>query len=911
MLTPLFDINPLLPDIESGALILTPNNRIASKMLDAWGQHQQQQGKTAWRAPTICAIENWVSEQWQQLLAAGQADKLVLSKPQELLLWQQVIDADSEKPPLLNATGLANSARDAQHNLQLWCIDDAELEKYPEPGIKLLQRWRHSLQQHLQSLNAITANQRLPHLQTAYANGLLQPCQRILLVDFQTLAPLHLQLLQTASSEVQHFQWPDKTPDKHQQTQFSDPQQELQQAAIWAQEKLTTAPHSRVGIIIPDLPSRRQQVERVFRQQFEADYSHPEVPRYTAPFNISTATPLGSTPLVAAALQLLKLNLPSQPLADYCRVLNSPFWGDWQKELASRAQAEKQLRELAKAQLSGVEFRELWNQAANCSTFDVRRLTPASSAENSGAGTSSNVKHQTSNPLSHFETLRREAPKRGKHNHWCTLFGAQLKSLGWPGNRPLDSVEFQQLEHWQQLLDQFDELQLVSPDIDLRQALKQLEQLAQRTPFQAQTEDSPLQILGLLEGAGLRFDHLWMMAMDDRQWPPPPEPNPLLPIDLQRRHNMPRASAERELQLAQQLLTTYQSRTDELLFSHSQFDGDVTLAASGLIAHIPATAFTPQEAAPPESQVELVALENPSPLNTANTSVRGGSGLLKDQAVCPFNAFARWRLGALEAMEPTTGLSPAERGTILHDLLDSIWQQLQSQSVLLTMGNEQIEALIQHHCQPILRRWQQRKPELGPRYWQLEQERLTGLLQKWLDMEKQRPEFTVIAREADIEQSFAGLTLKLRIDRIDRSASGETLLMDYKTGNATVNGWLDERPNEPQLPLYALLQDQAPSAISFAIINADKQVMVGLTDNPALIPNYKPPHQPLPESWQELLQQWRDSLTELATSYKQGDAEITPYHSQAFYYQSELLPLNRWPEQTEITRKLENQKVPA
>ncbi|MDM3870159.1 PD-(D/E)XK nuclease family protein [Porticoccus sp. W117] len=908
MLKPLFDIQPLLADIESGSLILTPNNRLASKMLDAWGQHQQKQGKQAWRAPNIYAIENWLSEQWQQLVAAAhpQADCLVLSNPQELLLWEQIIAADDEKPPLLNATGLAKSARDALQSLQLWCIDDAELERHPEPGINLLLRWRQTLQQHLQSLNAITANQRLGRLKTAYADGQLQPCQRILLVDFQTLAPLYRQLLQAAGRELREFQWPENTQDRSQQTRFNDPQQELQQAAVWAHEKLTTEPHSRVGIIIPDLPSRRQQVERVFRQQFESGYSHPNVPRYTAPFNISTATPLGNTPLVASALQLLKLNLPHQPLDDYCQLLNSPFWGNWPEEIPLRAQVEKQLRSWAKAEPSGVEFRECWNQVASSLTFDVGCSTKENSAEDSDSGTSSNVQRPTSNLLNQLETLRREAPKRGKQSHWRTLFCAQLETLGWPGSRALDSTEFQQMEHWQQLLDQYASLQLVSPDMNLPQALGQLEQLAQKTPFQAQTEDSPLQILGLLEGAGLRFDHLWMMAMDDRQWPPPPEPNPLLPIALQRQHNMPRASAERELELAQKLLVTYQSRAAKLLFSHSQFDGDVALSASGLIAHIPNAVFTSQQQPAKEPQIELVALENPPPLDTANTPVRGGSGLLKDQAVCPFNAFARWRLGALEPMEPTVGLSSAERGIILHDLLDSIWQQLQSQSALLAMESEQLDELIQHHCRPILRRWQQRKPELGQRYFELEQERLTKLLHKWLDMEKQRPDFTVVAREAEIEQTFADLPLTLRIDRIDRSDNDETLLIDYKTGNATINGWLGERPSEPQLPLYALLQDEAPSAISFGIINADKQAMVGLTDNPELIPNYKPPRQPLPESWQELLEQWHDSLTQLATSYRNGEAEVTPYHPQAFYYQGELLPLNRWPEQAEISRKLES-----
>ena len=80
----------------------------------------------------------------------------------------------------------------------------------------------------------------------------------------------------------------------------------------------------------------------------------------------------------------------------------------------------------------------------------------------------------------------------------------------------------------------------------------------------------------------------------------------------------------------------------------------------------------------------------------------------------------------------------------------------------------------------------------------------------WLRVEKLRPDFTVVKTEATLEQMhLGGVELRCRIDRIDQVELG-LVLLDYKTGKVDSKACDGERPDEPQLPAYAVLrQDSA------------------------------------------------------------------------------------------------------
>ena len=87
-----------------------------------------------------------------------------------------------------------------------------------------------------------------------------------------------------------------------------------------------------------------------------------------------------------------------------------------------------------------------------------------------------------------------------------------------------------------------------------------------------------------------------------------------------------------------------------------------------------------------------------------------------------------------------------------------------------------------------------------------------------------------------IERRIGGQLIRLVIDRIDRLPDGETLIIDYKTGSVKPQKWFGERPEEPQLPLYAVSAGETPAAVVYAVIRSDGCQYLGLVSAPGLFP---------------------------------------------------------------------------
>ena len=156
--------------------------------------------------------------------------------------------------------------------------------------------------------------------------------------------------------------------------------------------------------------------------------------------------------------------------------------------------------------------------------------------------------------LAAFTEASNAAPRKLPPGRWAAVFRGCLAALGWPGERSLSSHEFQARRAFGEVLDGFGRFDALLGPLNFSEAVRRLGQLCRQRLFQPETRGRPaIQVLGVLESAGLCFDGLWVMGMNDDQWPPPPRPNPLLPADVLRAAGASHASAEVELDFARRV----------------------------------------------------------------------------------------------------------------------------------------------------------------------------------------------------------------------------------------------------------------------------------------------------------------------------------------------------------------------
>ena len=862
-----YDIAPLADYLQAGTPILTPNLRLARHIKQAWGQARAGAGAHSWPNPVVLSLEQWWQQCYRQAVLADRPLPQLATLQQELELWQRAVMTNPDSPALLRPRGAAQAAREAFHRLCLWEVDwrgAASAEFDGDGDAWLFRQWAISYTRSMVRRQLST----LPELAPQLAAGL--PAVRRVLVEFDEIPPLYQRLLQQCSTELlsHHAGAPDA---RCQVLACEHAEDELRRAAEWCYRHYQARPQARIGVLLPDLQQQRRRVERVFREVFTPAERRTAFANDVLPINFSAGVPLSSCALTQTALGLLGLAVGSETrLADLLALLHSPY--------RHQAQTDAESQLLARLLQQGRE---------TVSSARLRYLCGQIEAPAGGLALGRQL----------LELRRRPALRRAQPpSRWSSLFAELLDTLGWPGPAPLDSEEYQQFEHCRTCLQQLSELDPVCAPLRYPAALQRLQQLCLATVFQPQTPPAPIQVLGLLEGRGLQFDHLWIGGMSSAEWPPPHMPHPLLPVSLQKRLAMPHASAARELAYADALLRHYRHCTAGLVASYTRLQDGVAQSPSPLLQD-----FVPLPTEPPaarypdywrarqrETRREYYR-EQRAPALTAQElqTLRGGSSLLADQSQCPFRAFAKYRLQARPLPAAEAALTAAQRGGLLHRALEHIWTALDGSAALLACRGQARSDLVQQAVQQAVAaaRTDPRLPAqraLTRALLALESQRLQRLLLRWLELETQREPFTVIARERAFALALGPLQLNLRIDRMDRLADGKHLLMDYKSGNGAIGDWLGERPRAPQLPLYAQWSGSDPGALCFAVINSKTLEFRGLGERAAApgigtdIARASRRQNPPSADWPELLAHWQRSLQQLAQDFLAGQAAVDP-----------------------------------
>jgi ATP-dependent helicase/nuclease subunit B len=841
----------------AGVTVVTPNLRLARELMREFDQRQIAADRSVWETADILPLGAFVERLYEDALYSELAARLprLLRPAQEQILWEAAIRASRWGEALLALPQAADEAARAWALAQHWRIAGA-LGKFPgnDDAIAFAE-WARTYEQGCAREGQVDAA-RLPDVLAPLLGELALRKPEILVVyGFETLEPQATDFLEACARAGVMLRAcaPARRQGRAQRRVFASAQSELDAAARWARAKLE-AGAQRIGVVVPQLGERRQATARIFARSLQPAHNLPGEGRAALPFNLSLGAPLADDPLVRVALSALALAAGEVPFELASRLLRSPFLAAAESEMAQRAQLDAELRAKAPARIA---LGKLVGLIANCPALRQR--------------------------LEALFALPR--PERGSPQEWARYCTAVLDALGFPGERALDSKEFQARAKFNETLAEFARLERVAPEMEFPDALESLRRLCAATLFQPESPDAPVQVLGVIESLGLEFDALWVTGLTDETWPLHTRANPFIPPALQRKAGIREASPEATLEWAKRATEGWLGAADEVIVSTPLREDDRELLPSPLIAGValaPAAADAPGVARYRDlifacRRIETIVDATAPKL--AGRSPRGGTRILADQAACPFRAYARHRLAA-EALEaPVEGPDARARGRLLHVLMKALWSELKGSAGLKGDPGPAIARAAQAAVA---------EARLDEPFAALERARLTKLAAEWLEVERARAPFEVVALEERRTLSAAGLELAGRIDRMDRLATGGYALIDYKTGRPTPQDWLDARPNDPQLPLYVLSAPEDVRAVAFAKLKTGEMRYMGFAERKDLISGLKPAI-----DWRALLAGWKKEVEALGAGFAAGDARVDPKQLLATCRNCDLQPLCR------------------
>jgi len=851
--------------------ILTPNSRLARALQRDFDAAQHRAGLAAWETADILPFGAFVARLWEDALYSprGASTPLLLTLAQEQAAWDEAVRAGHVHEPVFSAPAAASQAREAWHLAHAWRLDARRFGP-PSEDLAAWLDWSARYERATRDRGQ-TDTARLPDV---VAKGLDLGSRRpvaVALAGFDILTPQARDFLDTLAASgcaLMRVAAPcaGGSVARVELTQHAD---EVEAAAAWARARLAAAPVGgrapRIGVVVPDLARSRARVHRAFaaamrpRHALEGDGD-------PLPFNISLGTPLSSYPLVGDALLVLALAGTAIAFEQASRLVRSPFIGGAETEMEVRARLDVRLRERS-APAIGLD--------------QLIRLAAASR----GA--------RASLLLDRLAMLRdaRKAARSGAKgaSDWAMFFSDVLKAAGFPGERTLDSTEHQALERWNALLAEFGGLERVTGKMAFPDACGRLARMAREAIFQPEAPEVPVQVLGVLESAGLEFDHLWVMGLTDEDWPLPARPNPFLPVRAQRAAGIPQADPGSSLELDRVITAGWMGAAAEVVFSHARLREESELAPSPLIASVArvplaslGVAMLPLLRDAIRRAGHIQSLDDARAPAITSPAQRGGTGLFRDQAACPFRGYAHRRVGSKPLETPRFGLDPRDRGNLLHEMLAEVWKALKSRDGLVAASPQELGQVLEGSARAAIDKVKQKRADvLSGRFERLEQARLVRLTHEWLAVERGRPDFEVVAIEDKRPVTFGGVTIEARLDRMDLLARGRAII-DYKTGACATSDWFGDRPNEPQLPMYALAPGIDVAVVAFGRVKAGEMEFKGVGREEDLMPGVKliTKDQSRPakqyRDWPALLEKWRVELDAIGRGYAEGDARVDP-----------------------------------
>ena len=845
-------------DLDETTLVLTVNERLSRWLQLQHNRRKKYSGAQIWSTPSIKSLDTWAREVWQ----SSWPNKHLLNATQSQSLWENIIRKDfySDNNDLLHLRGAAELAGKAYKLIKQYRLPESETPYIWTEESQSFHRWMKEYESKLQKLNSIDSSSLIDELISLQKKDSQIIPEKIIFAGFDEINPQldnWLRFLETNNVQIRFLTNINNIGQNNavHVRHYSDRSQEVVQCARWIRsiysEKKT------IGIVVPELESYRPIINREFTSELSPQAMFPWN-ETELPFNISQGTSLKDESAIKLAILIISAPHDHLPYKTFYSFLTSPFIKGSEQEISGRIYLEKILR---RNNILKIYFNKIEDWSNKESIPQV---------------------------ISFLKTLHEFLGNENPvlPSTWAKKISKLLKQVGWPfGDRDENNTLYPLLDKWNECLDTFASLDQIIGSINRKKAIDTLNKITE-IPFRKKTPEEPIQVVGMLESSGLDFDYLWVMGCDMKSLPQPPSPNPFIPFNLQKQHDLPHSTAERELNFSQQIISRLLVASHKIVFSYAKWQDNSEQLLSPLLVSLDDKSPTPviDKTHSPALQIEnssaLEIWNDKSQIPVSNAelqTIKGGHSILGNMAMCPFRAFSIHRLHTQHWEDTEIDIDAAKRGDLVHKALELFWKDVKSHANLLRLSDEdglvaQVKKNVNDAIKNNLKNFFHQ-----PNFMLMEKERIQWLILDWLQNDLSRPPFTVQSTEEQINLNIDQLNLTLKIDRVDQTESGETVIIDYKTGKPNLSEWFQDRLTQPQLPLYSL--NRPASAIVFAVVKKNSCDFKGIATNKDVIPDIR--HDIYKKyshanNWEDQMGLWKENLNNLSRDFIAGKLDVDP-----------------------------------
>ncbi len=821
-------------------IIISASKRQARALKLAYQEQHLKEKNMVCEMPKILSWQTFITFVWQRFDLHSKT--ILLTKAQQFFLWSRL---------------LGRKKFSAQHKLTISVQGEYQLAQRFLILEKILlklnyaknQRFVHCIKAYQNFLSANNLCDEFEIIRRVIHQEILLPFTAVYYYGFNVLTPEQkLFLKKVGAQALPKLQV--KKNINYQNKIFTHISEELFATARLAKAHYDFNPNTQIAVVIPNLAQRKKQVVRILDDVF---FEHKDIlENWQKPYHISLGKPLNEYGLVAGALDVLYFSLQW-------------FQGKISPQLFSSLLCSPYIKG-AKEELNARFAFDIYLQSQHPQVFlNIKKVQHTLNA------TPCKILAKLLLGFSKFiSTLDFEnTHSYGAHND---NFIAILNYWGWLSQIRLSSTEYQIFSKWQEAQLTFNTLEIIKSVSDFEGALHDWQQLLSITIFAPEEGSVSIHILTPKEAIGVYFDKMWITQVTDDFLPGKLNFPRFIDRHIARAYKLPKSDYKLLTRDAQLILDDFMTSTHDIIVSYALFSENKIQQPSPLVRFencpdVPNFAKNTQKYVNNFAKNLFDILPDDKAPKLIYKHIKYGVNVLSAQAECAFKGFAH-RLNIPRMTPVYIGLSPIDKGILMHHTLESLWREVKNSSVLAEYKNK-LQSLVDKHIRHIF-------SNKTNTFEQLEKNRMRSILCAYFEKELMRTPFRVIALEKKQTVNINGLIFDIRLDRVDEQENGANIIFDYKTSKVSlINCAISSRTmggiiSEAQLPIYAL--NSLIDGVAFVGLRTDGICYVGyVNERIDGIVNSKKNN-----SYEEIITFWRTELNATSLAFQQGRATVAP-----------------------------------